>query len=215
MSDAPAPSRLVAALARRPVAATLWIALVLALPVVLYLRHRPAPLPVYNQLPRWQLTDQTAHPFGSDQLRGRAYVADFMFTSCPTICPVLSRSMAEVQRRTAALGDRLQFVSISVDPAVDTPAHLAEYGQRYGYDPQRWHFVTGEAADLQRIAADGFRVALGETPAAGADRQANFNILHSAHLMLVDDRGRIRGLYRAEEASLDDLVREATALVGR
>lgn len=218
MRDAPpptAPGRLAAIVARRPLAATLWISLLLALPVVLFLRHRPAPLPVFGTLPRWQLTDQAARPFGSDRLLGRAYVANFMFTSCPTVCPVLSQHMARVQRRTAALGDRLHLVSISVDPVVDTPARLAEYGQRYGYDPRRWHLVTGEAAALQRIAADGFRVALGQVPEPGQARPPNFNILHSANLMLVDARGRMRGVYRADDDGLDDLVREAGALAER
>ena len=138
-----------------------------------------------------------------------------MFTSCPTICPTLSRHMARVQQRTASLGDRLHLVSISVDPAVDTPERLAEYGRRYGYDPRRWHFVTGEATALQTIAADGFRVALGQIPTAGQGRPQDFNILHSANLMLVDGEGRLRGLYRADDDGLTELVREASALADR
>ncbi len=216
MSDAP-PNRLVAALRRRPLAATLWFVLLIAAPVVFFLRHRapPPPLPVFAQLPTWQLADQTGHPYGSAQLRGHAWVANFMFTSCPTICPVLSRHMALVQQRTSDLGDRLHLVSISVDPVVDTPARLNEYGQRYRFDPRRWHFVTGEAAELQRIAADGFRVALGQTPTTAEGRPDNFNILHSAHIALVDGDGRIRGLYRADNDGLAELDREAHALVGR
>ena len=216
MSDAPTPLRRLAAIvARRPLAATLWIALLLATPIVYSVRHRPPPLPVYGRLPPWRLTDQAARPFGSDQLRGHAYVANFMFTSCPTVCKVLSRHLARVQQRTARLGDRLQMVSISVDPVIDTPARLTEYGHRYGFDPQRWHFVTGEAPALQAIAADGFRVALGQIPTPGQDRAPDFNILHSANLMLVDAEGRMRGVYRADEEGLADLTREATALVGR
>lgn len=210
-----ASSRLVAIIARRPVAATFWIALLLALPIVFFLRNRPKPLPVFATLPPWQLTDQSARPFGSAQLSGRPYVANFMFTSCPTICPTLSRHMARVQQRTASLGDRLHLVSISVDPAVDTPERLAEYGRRYGYDPRRWHLVTGEATALQSIAADGFRVALGQIPTAGQQRPQDFNILHSANLMLVDGEGRLRGLYRADDDGLTELVREASALAGR
>ena len=216
MSDAPPPTgRLAAAIARRPLAATLWIALLLAIPAVLLLRHRPRPLPIFATLPPWQLTDQTGRAFGSDQLRGHAYVANFMFTSCPTVCPVLSRHLARVQQRTAPLGDRLHLVSISVDPVVDTPARLTEYGHRYGADPRRWHFVTGDAPRLQRIAADGFRVALGATPATAEGRPENFNILHSANLMLVDAEGRIRGVYRADDDGLGDLTREARTLLGR
>lgn len=212
-----ARNRLVDALARRPLAAALWIVLLVAAPVVFYLRRRvpEQPLPVFAQLPAWRLTDQAGRAFGSEQLRGHAWVASFMFTSCPTICPVLSRQMALVQQRTGDLGDRLHLVSISVDPVVDTPARLTEYGQRYRFDPRRWHFVTGEATELQRIAADGFRVALGQIPTSGQGRPDDFNILHSASLALVDGDGRIRGLYRADNDGLAELDREAHALVGR
>jgi protein SCO1/2 len=215
--DAPSPTGLRAAITRRPLAAALWISLVLAIPLVAFLRQRPPPppLPVLVTLPAWQLTDQSGRRFGSEQLRGRAYVANFMFTSCATVCPTLSRHLARVQARTAALGDRLHLVSISVDPIVDTPARLTEYGHRYGADPRRWHFVTGDAPALQRIAADGFRVALGVTPTTGDGRPQRFDILHSANLMLVDGEGRMRGVYRADDEGLAELTREATALVGR
>lgn len=218
MTD-PTPARrgLVGALAKRPLAAALWILLLVATPLVLFARrHAPAaPLPVFAQLPTWRLADQRGEAYGSAQLHGRAWVANFMFTSCPTICPVLSRHMALVQQRTHDLGDRLHLVSISVDPVVDTPARLSEYGQRYHYDARRWHFVTGEATELQRIAAEGFRVALGQIPESAAGRPNDFNILHSAHIALVDGEGRIRGLYRADDAGLAELDREAHALVGR
>ena len=201
--------------ARRPLAATLWIALLLAIPIVFFIRNRPKPLPVYGTLPTWQLTDQAGRPFGSAQLHGHAFVANFMFTSCPTICPTLTRHMARVQQRTASLGDRLHLVSISVDPAVDTPQRLSEYGHRYGFDPRRWHFVTGEAEALQTIAADGFRVALGQAPPPGQERPHDFNILHSANLMLVDGEGRIRGVYRADDESLSELARDAASVADR
>lgn len=206
---------LAAIVARRPLAATLWIALLLAFPVVFFIRNRPKPLPVYGTLPTWQLTDQAGRPFGSAQLHGHAFVANFMFTSCPTICPTLTRHMARVQQRTAPLGDRLHLVSISVDPAVDTPQRLSEYGHRYGFDPRRWHFVTGEAEALQTIAADGFRVALGQAPPPGQERPHDFNILHSANLMLVDGEGRIRGVYRADDESLSELARDAASVADR
>nr|MBP6832450.1 hypothetical protein [Deltaproteobacteria bacterium] len=68
---------------------------------------------------------------------------------------------------------------------------------------------------LQTIAADGFRVALGQIPTAGQQRPQDFNILHSANLMLVDGEGRLRGLYRADDDGLTELVREASALADR
>ncbi len=207
--------RLLGVVARHRLAATLWLSLLLAVPAVVVLKHQRPPLPIYARLPAWELTDQDGHAFGAAQLRGRVWVADFMFTSCPSICPELTRHLGAVQTRTASLGDRLHIVSISVDPVVDTPARLTEYAHRHGADPARWHFVTGTAPALQHLAADGFRTALGEVPTSAEGRPETFNILHSARVMLIDGDGRMRGVYRTDGEGMSDLLRDAARLTGR
>ena len=79
----------------------------------------PPPLPVISRVPNFQLTDQYGQPHGSDQLRGRVWVANFVFTRCPTICPELTRQMGKVQHRARGLGDAFRLVSFSVDPEHD------------------------------------------------------------------------------------------------
>lgn len=186
-----------------------WVALVLAAPVVVALRMRPAPVPVIRQLPPFRLTDQTAHAYGTDELRGHPWVANFMFTSCPFSCPRLTRHMSRVQERLRDRGDSaasVRMVSFTVDPDVDTPARLGEYAQRYRVDAARWRFVTGPTPDIQRMSTEGFQVAMGAPPEG---RPQGYNILHGEHIMLVDARGRIRGYYRADDNGLVSVVRDA------
>ena len=186
-----------------------WIALVLATPVVVKLRMTRAPVPVYRQLPTFQLTDQTAHRYGSAELRGHAWIANFMFTSCPFSCPRLTRHMVRVQDSLRAEGSdvaSVRMVSFTVDPEVDTPARLSEYGARYHVDPARWRFVTGPTPEIQRLSQEGFQVAMGAAPEG---RPQGYNILHGEHIMLVDAAGRIRGYYRANDEGLAAIVRDA------
>jgi protein SCO1/2 len=88
-----------------------------------FLRHEPEPPPVLGRLPAWELIDQDGRSFGSEDLAGTVYVANFFFTSCVAICPALMHSMARLQERYVKAGvEGIRQVSISVDPEVDTPA---------------------------------------------------------------------------------------------
>jgi protein SCO1/2 len=196
----------------RPWMAAPWLALLLSAPFVVLLRARRAPVPVYRQLPPFRLTDQTARPYGSDDLRGHPWVANFMFTSCPFSCPRLTRHMARVQEALRARGDAtapVRMVSFTVDPDVDTPSKLAEYAARYRVDPARWRFLTGPTPDVQRLSQEGFQLAMGAPPEG---RPEGYNILHGEHVLLVDARGRIRGYYRADDEGLASVVRDAETL---
>lgn len=159
-------------------------------------------------LPAWSLTDQDNSPFGSEQLRGKVYVANFIFTRCPSSCPRLTRKMAALTARLRAAGDRVRFVSISVDPEFDTPAKLKEFGARYGADWSRWRFVTGPFDRVLRAIDQGFRVSSGmSTPGstAGADFDP-YALAHSNHFALVDARSNMRGAYSVEQDSGVELL---------
>ena len=132
------------------------------------LRRVPAPPPMLGTVPAFSLTDQTGHRFGTDDLRGKVWVADFIFTACPEACPLMSQKMADVMRRARQLGPDFHLVSMTVDPDRDTPARLAEYGARYGAHPQKWSFLTGPMDVIQAAVVDGFKVGLDRRPAAGS-----------------------------------------------
>ena len=152
-----------------------------------------APLPIYGVVPPFSLVDQRERSFTQQELTGRVWIGDFIFTSCAGQCPLMSDQLRSVQRALA--GEReLRFVSFSVDPQRDTPEVLAAYAQQYGADA-RWYLATGSRAALTRLCKDGFHLAFDDDPHSPREP-----ILHSVRFVLVDRAGRIRGYYDATDA---------------
>ena len=166
------------------------------------MRHEPAPPPVLSPLPEYRLVASDGRPFGSAELAGQVYVADFIFTRCPSICPKLTGAMARLQRRYDEAGvDGIRLVSISVDPDYDTPERLRAYGEAHGIDPRRWTLLTGELEEIRELVVGGFRTPLGEP-----DPEGNLiDIAHSTRFVLVDGDGGIRGYYDSDADGLDEI----------
>jgi protein SCO1/2 len=164
-------------------------------------------VPVWGTLPEFVLLDQNSQPFGSEQLHGKPWLADFIFTQCPGRCPMLTREMARIQAelRRRDWGD-VQLVSISVDPEHDTPKVLGSYAQKHGAAQDSWSFLTGEREEIWALSVDGFKL-----PVANSESVSG-PILHSNKFVLADRMGRIRGYYdaldeRQRAKLLDDLER--------
>ncbi len=154
--------------------------------------------PVLGTVPPFRLTDQTGHAFGSRQLRGKAWVAGFIFTRCAGPCPMITSQMARLHQE---LGDwpnsgRVQFVSVTVDPQHDTPQVLQRYARLAHADPDRWRFLTGDQQQVWRLIRSGFMLPVEDNP-----DQPDAPIIHSQKLVLVDQAGQIRGYYDGLDAS--------------
>ena len=147
------------------------------------------PLPKRFEVPPFTLTERSGQPFDSTSLRGKVWVADFFFTSCPGTCLMLSNRMKEIHRATAKGGD-VRFISISTDPVADTPEVLRKYAASLGADA-RWSFLTGPRTAIFELSIGGFKLALAD--ADGVDVKEKF--IHSTKLVLVDRRGWIRDYY--------------------
>ncbi len=164
-------------------------------------------LPEILRVSSFELTDQAGERFASDDLDGHVWVASFVFTSCRDICPLLTNQVANLNRRIT--DPRLRFVSISVDPAVDTPARLQAYAQRYGAD-DRWVFLTGEPRAVRRVVTQILRVPMGErNNVAGG-----YDIAHSEQLLLVDSHGTLRGAYDTDRDGMRRLEEDIERLLG-
>ena len=151
-----------------------------------------AGLPSYGVVPDFALTDQTNQPFlSANSLRGKVWIADFIFTSCAGPCPRMSAQMRQVQTALRDLPD-LRLVSFTVDPARDTPAVLSQYAERYQAKPGVWFFLTGPRADLHKLARNVFM--LGDV---------NGDLQHSTRFVLIDKQSRVRGYYLTSE---DDAI---------
>jgi cytochrome oxidase Cu insertion factor (SCO1/SenC/PrrC family) len=140
----------------------------------------------------FSLTERSGRTVRRDELRGKVWVAAFVFTRCAGPCPQVSGTMARMQSLLAG-DDDVRLVSFTVDPKHDTPAVLRKYAERFGADPRRWLFLTGDRDGLYGLIQDSFH--LGVQEAAGADRKPGSEVAHSTRLAVVDRRGHVRGYY--------------------
>jgi protein SCO1/2 len=146
--------------------------------------------------PFW-LTDQDGRTFTEANLDGKVWVAAFMFTRCPTVCPEMVRRMRSLQAQAKERGVPLELVSFSVDPENDTPDVLRAFAAAQGLDTSNWRFLTGDSAVIRSTAERGFKIGVDGTPRAGAE---HFGITHGTHLVLLDTRRTIRGYYQSTDS---------------
>lgn len=171
------------------------------------LRFEPDPPPVVGQLPEWRLVDQNGKVLGSTDLAGDVYVASFLFTRCPDVCPRMTASLRQLERRFREEGVRaVRLVSFSVDPAYDTPGRLRDYARNHGLDEERWSFVTGNEREVRSLVVDGFEQPMGERLILWGGA---VDVAHTTRLVLVDQNGRIRGDYGSDRAGLDEVFHRA------
>ncbi len=164
-----------------------YTALALACLALLAACVQPKPLPVLGQVAPFQLIDQAGRPFDSQSLAGHVWVADFIYTTCPGPCPMMSSQLHQVQTRTEETPD-VRLVSFTVDPAHDLPPVLAAYSKHFMADPARWSFLTGDAARLNDIGLKSFHL-----------NSVDGSTTHSTRFALVDRQMRIRGYYSTAE----------------
>jgi cytochrome oxidase Cu insertion factor (SCO1/SenC/PrrC family) len=147
---------------------------------------------VLGAVPDFALTNQGGHKFGTRYLKGKVWVANFIFTTCPNTCPEQSRRMRELQEKleTTRAWEVIRLISFSVDPETDTPDVLRAYAKAYEADPEHWHFLTGSREAIWDLSKTGFKLDGGETPPGGTSP-----LFHSPKLMVVDAAGRIRGYF--------------------
>ena len=160
-----------------------------------------------HTVPKFALTDQLGREYSHRDLDGRIRIVDAFFTSCPTICPVISSQLARVHDKLWATGlhEEVRILSHTVDPANDTPERMLRYGARLGADADVWKFLTGPEEELYPLLQEGYLLtALPSDTAAGG-------FFHSDQVLLIDAEGHIRGTYDGTRTSevdqmLDDLM---------
>lgn len=168
--------------------------------------------------PSFALRDQLDRPIRSEDFSGTVIVANFIYTQCADICPILSAQMEQLQnrlRQEALLGPRVQLLSFTVDPRHDTPAVLRTYAERYHADPATWHFLTGPEEIMIPLIVDGFKLGVNALPPVASptgeiqrDHQAApaSEVMHSGRFILIDPQGQIRAYYDGQTLDLDQVV---------
>lgn len=194
----------------------LWIGMIVSIAVLSILmvlgmmyRNRPPPLPVLASIPHFTLTNERSQPVTHETMRGKVWIADFIFLGCQASCPKLTARMVTLQEKIEARRLPVRLVSFSVDPDNDTPQKLAEYGAKWKANAEIWSFVSGKSADLDAIVVQGFKMQYGKVDeGAGV-----FGIMHGDWFVLIDGQGRIRGYYDSGEGGqLEKLILDAERL---
>ncbi len=169
---------------------------------VLLVACQPRPeLPQLFPVPDASLVDETGRAVNLASLKGSVTVYDFIFTSCTGICPVMTNNMRALTAKVEKEAP-VRFVSISVDPARDTPEVLASYAKRVRND-DRWTFLTGDRQTIVDLSVKGFKLAAGD-PMPGGEA-----LLHSSKFAVADRNGVIRAYYDATDGTVPEQVAAA------
>ena len=162
----------------------------------------------------FSLIDQTGSPVTLDDLKGRPWVANFIFTRCVYECPTMCRKirdLIQVLNKEPAHPNPVRFVTITVDPAHDSLQLIKEFAGIYQAKPEEWLFLTGEKEPIYKLIRHGFKVAAWEN--FGSDRLPGMQFAHSMHLIHVDETGNILGRY--ESMNDQDLYTLQRVLTGK
>ncbi len=145
-----------------------------------------------HTIQEFSFTDQSGEAYGSKDLKGKIYVAEYFFTTCGTICPKMNAEMQRVQQAFKG-NDSFKILSFTVDPETDSVAQMKLYADGHGADPKQWHFLTGDKKDLYQLARRSFFVLKPAEAANQGDVGSDF--IHTNYFVLVDTKKRIRGYY--------------------
>lgn len=145
---------------------------------------------VYPTIPEFSYLNQDSTVVTSESMKGKIWVADFFFSTCPTICPTMTTQMKRLQAMTADLQDDVQFISFSINPRYDQPTILRRYIKHHGITAKNWQFLTGDEAETHELGVNSFLVHV-----TSSDDEAEGGYAHSPAFTLVDKEGVVRGVY--------------------
>lgn len=143
---------------------------------------------IYHKIAHFEFVDQDSAIITNDTFNGKIYIADFFFTSCRTICPIMKTQLLRVYDTLRNTQDVL-ILSHTIDPEYDTVALLHDFAERLGVESKKWHFVTGSKDSIYKIAQTSYFATAME------DRTEPDGFIHSGAFLLIDKAGHIRGKY--------------------
>lgn len=143
---------------------------------------------INHKISDWEFTNQNNKLISQKDYEGKIYVADFFFTTCPTICPIMKDNMVWLQEKIQQYPD-VMLLSHTVIPEIDTPEVLKKYALEKGVDDQKWNLVTGDKKDIYYIARKSYLAV------KTGDISELYDMVHTENFVLVDKKRRIRGFY--------------------
>ena len=177
-------------------------------------------MPRLGAAPSFTLTDPHGQPLGSDDLRGKVVLYDFVYTSCQTVCPAMTAQMMQVQQRLAdggQLGEDVVLVTITFDPERDTPERLLAESRKFGAVAGGWHWLTGELIAIKQLVGGEFgvyfeKVAAEDAPHDEGHAHEGYDFVHATVFVLVDEEGQIRSEYH-QMLDIDEVMRDIGLVV--
>jgi len=165
---------------------------------------------LYHTIAPFSFTDQDGNIITNEEMKGKVYVADFFFTTCPTICPIMKTQMLRVYDKFKENPD-FQILSHSIDPTYDTVQVLKDYSVRLGIeDASTWHFLTGDQEKIFEIGQTSYLATAME------DKNEPGGFLHSGAFILIDRNGHIRGVYDGtKENQVNKLIKDIPKLLNK
>ena len=178
------------------------VAVFLVITYIIKLTSEQEPLPVIGSIPEFEFIDSEGQSVNLNTLKGKVWVADFIFTTCTMACPIMTGNMNTIHKKYKK-NDDLRLVSISVYPEYDTPEVLKEYASQYDANTDKWHFLTGKEANVKNIIKNGFKIG-----------DYEYIIFHSEKFALVDKNGMIRSYYNGMKTEdMDKLKKDINRLL--
>ena len=162
---------------------------------------------VYHQIPSFRFLNQDSVIVSEKDVEGKVYVADFFFTTCPTICPKMKTQMLRIYERYKDR-DEVRIISHSIDPDFDTPNVLKDYAARLQVKAPKWNLLTGDKAAIYQLGQKSYMVSAQEDPNEAG------GFVHSGAFILVDKNRHVRGIYDGTvEAEVNHLLEDMEILL--
>lgn len=163
---------------------------------------------IYPKIPHFSYLNEDSVMIDSKQMKGKVWIANFFFTSCPSICPPMMSQMKRLNTLTKDIANEVQFMSFSIDPKHDRPSVLKAYKKSMGITSNNWNLFTGDEAKTHYLGVKHFMVHADKDPMAAG------GFAHSDGLVLVDREGYVRGIYRGTyTADVDQLNKDLRKLL--
>ncbi len=151
---------------------------------------------IFQKIPEFRFLNEDSLFVGNKNFKNKIWIAEFFFTSCPTICPIMNLQLKKLNKETYALNKHVQFLSFTIDPENDTPSILKDYKKSYGINSENWAFLTGNETETHALGINNFLTF------AGKDDEAAGGYAHSGSFTLVDKKGIVRGVYEVTNFDL-------------
>jgi protein SCO1/2 len=162
---------------------------------------------VWHKVRPFKLKNQFGKEVGLEDWGGKIIIADFFFTSCPSICPKLTRNMKKLQTAFKKTDSLVRFVSFTVDPTRDTVQALKAYGDKFGIDHDTWFMLTGDKNELYDIALNEFKASI------ASNGNIDTGFIHTDRFFLLDKERVVRGWYSGlDSVNLDKLIKDVVLL---